>query len=191
MRAWASPSIPDAPTRELGPAPPLRLHDTRSGKVRTDRCPATRRGSTSAASRRTTPRTWATRPPTRRSTWPSGPGARPGHDVRYVQNVTDVDDPLLERARETGEDWVALAERETELFREDMAALVGDPARRLRGRRRVDPDHRRADRGAAGPRSGVRPRRRPLLRGLVRPALRGRLRLDAAADARGLRRAGR
>ena len=46
-----------------------------------------------------------------------------GHEVRYVQNVTDVDDPLLERARDTGEDWRALAERETDLFREDMAAL--------------------------------------------------------------------
>jgi L-cysteine:1D-myo-inositol 2-amino-2-deoxy-alpha-D-glucopyranoside ligase len=46
-----------------------------------------------------------------------------GHAVRYVQNVTDVDDPLLERAVATGEDWVALAERETELFRSDMTAL--------------------------------------------------------------------
>jgi L-cysteine:1D-myo-inositol 2-amino-2-deoxy-alpha-D-glucopyranoside ligase len=43
--------------------------------------------------------------------------------VRYVQNVTDVDDPLLVRATETGEDWVALAERETELYRTDMSAL--------------------------------------------------------------------
>jgi L-cysteine:1D-myo-inositol 2-amino-2-deoxy-alpha-D-glucopyranoside ligase len=40
-----------------------------------------------------------------------------------VQNVTDVDDPLLVRAVETGEDWTELAERETELFRTDMAAL--------------------------------------------------------------------
>jgi L-cysteine:1D-myo-inositol 2-amino-2-deoxy-alpha-D-glucopyranoside ligase len=46
-----------------------------------------------------------------------------GHRVRYVQNVTDVDDPLLERATATGQDWVALAERETELFRTDMTAL--------------------------------------------------------------------
>src|SRR5436190_3938592 len=46
-----------------------------------------------------------------------------GHDVRYVQNVTDVDDPLLERADATGEDWLALAERETDLFRTDMEAL--------------------------------------------------------------------
>ena len=46
-----------------------------------------------------------------------------GHGVRYVQNVTDVDDPLLERAERDGEDWVALAERETQLFRTDMEAL--------------------------------------------------------------------
>jgi L-cysteine:1D-myo-inositol 2-amino-2-deoxy-alpha-D-glucopyranoside ligase len=46
-----------------------------------------------------------------------------GHDVHYVQNVTDVDDPLLERAVATGQDWVELARRETALFREDMTAL--------------------------------------------------------------------
>src|SRR5690606_36085354 len=34
-----------------------------------------------------------------------------------------VDDPLLERADETGEDWRELAERQTDLFRADMAAL--------------------------------------------------------------------
>ena len=33
-----------------------------------------------------------------------------GHAVHYVQNVTDVDDPLLERATHTGESWVELAE---------------------------------------------------------------------------------
>src|SRR3954464_7725993 len=46
-----------------------------------------------------------------------------GHDVHYVQNVTDVDDPLLERANATGVEWTARAERGTELFREDMTAL--------------------------------------------------------------------
>ncbi|HEX6498112.1 MAG TPA: cysteine--1-D-myo-inosityl 2-amino-2-deoxy-alpha-D-glucopyranoside ligase [Micromonosporaceae bacterium] len=46
-----------------------------------------------------------------------------GHRVRYVQNVTDIDDPLLERAERDGEDWVVLAMRETALFREDMEAL--------------------------------------------------------------------
>jgi len=46
-----------------------------------------------------------------------------GHDVRYVQNVTDVDDPLLERANATGVDWRELAESQTNLFRGDMEAL--------------------------------------------------------------------
>ena len=52
-----------------------------------------------------------------------------GRDVHYVQNVTDVDDPLLERATRDGEDWRELADRETELFREDMTALAVLPPR--------------------------------------------------------------
>ncbi len=46
-----------------------------------------------------------------------------GHQVRYVQNVTDIDDPLLERAVATGENWREIADRETALFRDDMAGL--------------------------------------------------------------------
>lgn len=46
-----------------------------------------------------------------------------GIEVAYTQNVTDVDDPLLERAGATGVDWRALAQEQTELFRTDMAAL--------------------------------------------------------------------
>ncbi len=46
-----------------------------------------------------------------------------GHRVHYVQNVTDVDDPLLERATATGEHWAALAQSQTQLYRDDMAAL--------------------------------------------------------------------
>jgi L-cysteine:1D-myo-inositol 2-amino-2-deoxy-alpha-D-glucopyranoside ligase len=46
-----------------------------------------------------------------------------GLQVRYVQNVTDVDDPLLERAAQHGRDWVGLAEEQTQLFRDDMAWL--------------------------------------------------------------------
>jgi L-cysteine:1D-myo-inositol 2-amino-2-deoxy-alpha-D-glucopyranoside ligase len=46
-----------------------------------------------------------------------------GHEVRYVQNVTDIDDPLLERADRDGEDWIVLGMRETALFREDMEHL--------------------------------------------------------------------
>ncbi|MBO0801484.1 MAG: cysteine--1-D-myo-inosityl 2-amino-2-deoxy-alpha-D-glucopyranoside ligase [Nocardiopsaceae bacterium] len=56
-----------------------------------------------------------------------------GHDVRYVQNVTDVDDPLLERADRDGEDWRQLAARETERFRGDMEALRVVPPRYLIG----------------------------------------------------------
>ncbi len=46
-----------------------------------------------------------------------------GYPVTYVQNTTDVDDPLLERARDTGVDWRELADSQTELFRGDMEAL--------------------------------------------------------------------
>ncbi|WP_232549689.1 cysteine--1-D-myo-inosityl 2-amino-2-deoxy-alpha-D-glucopyranoside ligase [Propioniciclava soli] len=46
-----------------------------------------------------------------------------GVGVRYTQNVTDVDDPLLERADATGVAWEELAEDQTQLFRTDMEAL--------------------------------------------------------------------
>ncbi len=46
-----------------------------------------------------------------------------GRSVTYVQNVTDVDDPLLERAARDGVDWRQLALEQTELFHEDMEAL--------------------------------------------------------------------
>ncbi|WP_323958441.1 cysteine--1-D-myo-inosityl 2-amino-2-deoxy-alpha-D-glucopyranoside ligase [Arthrobacter sp. JZ12] len=46
-----------------------------------------------------------------------------GSTVNYVQNVTDVDDPLLERADATNVDWMELAESQTDLFRTDMEAL--------------------------------------------------------------------
>ncbi|TFD68598.1 cysteine--1-D-myo-inosityl 2-amino-2-deoxy-alpha-D-glucopyranoside ligase [Cryobacterium gelidum] len=46
-----------------------------------------------------------------------------GFRVHYAQNVTDVDDPLLERATATGVDWRDLAESQVELFRTDMESL--------------------------------------------------------------------
>ena len=46
-----------------------------------------------------------------------------GYPARYVQNVTDIDDPLLVRAAERGVSWESIAENETQLFREDMTAL--------------------------------------------------------------------
>ncbi len=46
-----------------------------------------------------------------------------GIRVSYVQNVTDVDDPLLERATATGVDWRELAQSQIDLFQTDMDAL--------------------------------------------------------------------
>ena len=46
-----------------------------------------------------------------------------GQSVRYVQNVTDVDDDIIRRARELGTTWDRLADKETALYAEDMAAL--------------------------------------------------------------------
>lgn len=46
-----------------------------------------------------------------------------GWDVRYVQNLTDVDDDMLRRARETGEDYLALGNRWVTTFLTEMAAL--------------------------------------------------------------------
>jgi L-cysteine:1D-myo-inositol 2-amino-2-deoxy-alpha-D-glucopyranoside ligase len=47
--------------------------------------------------------------------------------VRYVQNVTDIDDPLFERARRDGIDWQILADRETKVHIRDMTALGWRP----------------------------------------------------------------
>ena len=46
-----------------------------------------------------------------------------GSKVLYVQNITDIDDPLLERANRDGVDWQELAQSQIELFRSDMTTL--------------------------------------------------------------------
>lgn len=56
-----------------------------------------------------------------------------GHEVHYVQNVTDVDEPLLERAERDQDDWIVLGMRETALFREDMVSLRVLPPREYVG----------------------------------------------------------
>jgi L-cysteine:1D-myo-inositol 2-amino-2-deoxy-alpha-D-glucopyranoside ligase len=73
--------------------------------------------------------------------------------VIYVQNVTDVDDPLLERARRDGEDWRELADREIQRYRSDMEALRILPPTHLVGAVEALPvierfSARMADRGA-------------------------------------------
>ena len=46
-----------------------------------------------------------------------------GAEVNYVQNITDIDDPLLERANRDGVDWKDLAHQQIDLFRGDMENL--------------------------------------------------------------------
>jgi L-cysteine:1D-myo-inositol 2-amino-2-deoxy-alpha-D-glucopyranoside ligase len=75
------------------------------------------------------------------------------HTVVYVQNVTDVDDPLIERADRDGEDWRELARRETQRYRGDMEALRVLPPAHLIGAVEALPvierfNARLADRGA-------------------------------------------
>jgi L-cysteine:1D-myo-inositol 2-amino-2-deoxy-alpha-D-glucopyranoside ligase len=46
-----------------------------------------------------------------------------GAEVRFVENITDIDDPLLERAHRDGVDWSDLAQSQIDLFRSDMTSL--------------------------------------------------------------------
>jgi L-cysteine:1D-myo-inositol 2-amino-2-deoxy-alpha-D-glucopyranoside ligase len=46
-----------------------------------------------------------------------------GYPVRYVQNVTDIDDDILRKAKQVGEDWRTLVNHWTAHFIEDMMAL--------------------------------------------------------------------
>jgi cysteinyl-tRNA synthetase len=46
-----------------------------------------------------------------------------GYEVKYARNFTDVDDKIIKRAQERGEDPIALAERFAQSFLEDMDAL--------------------------------------------------------------------
>jgi L-cysteine:1D-myo-inositol 2-amino-2-deoxy-alpha-D-glucopyranoside ligase len=54
-----------------------------------------------------------------------------GHEVCYVQNVTDVDDDILRKAAEVGEDWRALGNHWTAHFIRDMQALNARPPDRF------------------------------------------------------------
>lgn len=51
-----------------------------------------------------------------------------GYEVNYVRNVTDVDDKILQRAKDLGDTPEGVAEKNYRLFKEDMQALnVLDP----------------------------------------------------------------
>jgi L-cysteine:1D-myo-inositol 2-amino-2-deoxy-alpha-D-glucopyranoside ligase len=84
---------------------------------------------------------------------PDAPPRPARYAVIYVQNVTDVDDPLLERAARDGEDWRELARREIQRYRTDMEALRILPPTHLIGAVEALPvierfTARMADRGA-------------------------------------------
>ncbi len=56
-----------------------------------------------------------------------------GQPVRYVQNVTDIDDDILRKAREVGSTWDGLGKRETQRYVTDLSALnVRPPTRYVR-----------------------------------------------------------
>jgi L-cysteine:1D-myo-inositol 2-amino-2-deoxy-alpha-D-glucopyranoside ligase len=128
MQTWRSVDVP----RLRGGGPPLRLHDTASARIRPTApgstatmyvCGITPYDATHLGHAATylafdlVHRVWRDL----------------GHDVHYVQNVTDIDDPLLERAARDHDDWVVLGMRETALFREDMEALRVLPPRQFVG----------------------------------------------------------
>jgi len=124
MRSWPAPSVPVVPGR----GPQLRLYDTADRQVR----PVTPGADATMYVCGITPydathlghaATYLTFDLVHRLWLDAGLG------VHYVQNVTDIDDPLFERAARDGVDWRALGDRETELFREDMAALRVLPPR--------------------------------------------------------------
>ena len=56
-----------------------------------------------------------------------------GKNVSFVENITDIDDPLLERATRDNQDWRELAQSQIELFREDMTSLGVLPPNAYRG----------------------------------------------------------
>ena len=120
MRAWQSPDVPSL--EKFGPGPAVSILNTASGKVEETRPNGTARmyvcGITPYdATHMGHAATYVAFDLLNRA-WRDA-----GHQVRYVQNVTDIDDPLLERAAATGADWREIAVEQTELFRADMEAL--------------------------------------------------------------------
>jgi L-cysteine:1D-myo-inositol 2-amino-2-deoxy-alpha-D-glucopyranoside ligase len=160
MDSWRRVDVPVLPGN--GPAP--RLHDTATGELvlaaagpvaTLYACGITPYDATHIGHAATYTawdllvRTWLDAMPEPAQASP--PPAR--YTVIYVQNVTDVDDPLLERAARDGEDWRELARREIQRYRDDMEALRILPPTHLVGAVEALPvierfTARLADRGA-------------------------------------------
>lgn len=120
MPSWTSPAITPLP----GSSVPPRLHDTRTGRVtplvpitpgraRLYVCGITPYDSTHLGHAAT----YHAADLMRRAALDAG------WEVEVAQNITDVDDPLLERAARDGVEWQDLAREQTELFGSDMEAL--------------------------------------------------------------------
>ncbi|MFT2816356.1 cysteine--1-D-myo-inosityl 2-amino-2-deoxy-alpha-D-glucopyranoside ligase [Leifsonia sp. A12D58] len=118
MRAWPRPEIPALP----GHAGVPRLHDTATGSLVEARPTDVARlyvcGITPYDATHLGHATTYLAYDTLQRIWLDA-----GYSVHYAQNVTDIDDPLLERAAATGVEWKELALSQVELFREDMTAL--------------------------------------------------------------------
>ena len=63
-----------------------------------------------------------------------------GQRVRYVQNVTDIDDDILKRAKQVGDSWDKLGNRWTAHFIEDMQTLNVRPPEHYPGATEVIPE---------------------------------------------------
>lgn len=117
METWSAPAVPELP----GTAPTLQLFDTATGSLQKYKsdimrlwvCGITPYDATHLGHANT-----YVAFDTLARVWQDG-----GRQLKTAQNLTDVDDPLFERAADTGVDWQQLAESQTELFRSDMAAL--------------------------------------------------------------------
>ena len=120
MRAWPAVYVPVLPERFTFPA--LRLFDTSKGQIRvlTPKpvfrmyvCGITPYDATHLGHAAT----YLTFDLINRYLRASG------SRVKYAQNITDIDDPLLERAARDGVDWQTLAHSQIDLFRADMTDL--------------------------------------------------------------------
>ena len=119
MRTWTPPELPTLP----GTATPPRLYNSASGRIEH---PPLEDGRATLYVCGITPydathlghaATYLAFDTMQRA-WRDA-----GIAVDYAQNITDVDDPLLERATATGVDWRALADEQIALFRSDMFRL--------------------------------------------------------------------
>src|SRR4051794_22476012 len=106
---------------------PLELYSTRTRAKQTSFPRIRQAGSrcSSAGRRSTTSRTPGTPRPTPSLTPRPPPRAR-GFSVRYVQNIVDVDDKIIRRARELGIDPSDVTRRYERAYLDDMRALRND-----------------------------------------------------------------